>query len=432
MRRRPPNRAAEDVCLVMSSAASLLRVRVGQWERAALTADLPFSTVGAKRARIRVRPGQSPHSLVPVALLERGAAAARLTSPIFPPAIPSTPRLPDHRSLAGPVQTTMSCSCRMAPLRTFISGLAQVHRLEASSPSLWLAAPRHTAPTQRLIVTRQARPFHRSKQLNQQDSVAPAATPRDETPGESFGSTNTSHDATASPSEGDWTPPARRPKKSRVSADKTGTSPDKGNRKFNFRGKPKTLSLTPSRDQADPRYEKGKRQDGRPARDQTHEDSDSKEPPKETEQWRIQKEAIKNKFPGPWRPSRRLSPDALAGIRALNAQFPDVYNSATLSKKFDMSPEHIRRILKNRWQPTPEEEEERQERWHRRGVQVWERKAALGIKPPKKWRQEGVNRDPEYLARRKHAIQMWREWEEGEREKYRAQLALRRNTGRVL
>ena len=157
--------------------------------------------------------------------------------------------------------------------------------------------------------------------------------------------------------------------------------------------------------------------------DHSHKARDGDKPEQEKPAWRIYKEKLQEKFPHRWMPRKRLSPDALVGIRALNAQFPDVYNSATLSQKFEVSPEHIRRILKSKWQPSVEEEQDRQERWHRRGQSVWERKAALGIKPPKKWREEGINRDPEYHARKQYAIQKQREWEEEEREKYRATLA---------
>ena len=98
-----------------------------------------------------------------------------------------------------------------------------------------------------------------------------------------------------------------------------------------------------------------------------------------------------------------------------------MYTTETLSQKFEVSPESIRRILKSKWQPSPEEEQERQERWYRRGLHVWERKAALGIKPPKKWREEGIARDPGYHERKQHGIQKREEWEEEERERYRAQ-----------
>lgn len=106
--------------------------------------------------------------------------------------------------------------------------------------------------------------------------------------------------------------------------------------------------------------------------------------------WAIQKEALKEKFPEGWRPRKRLSPDALNGIRALNQQFPDVYNAESLSQKFEMSPEAIRRILRSKWQPKADEEEDRMRRWRNRGISIWERYAAMGINPPKQWREAGV------------------------------------------
>ncbi|KKA26260.1 hypothetical protein TD95_000015 [Thielaviopsis punctulata] len=109
--------------------------------------------------------------------------------------------------------------------------------------------------------------------------------------------------------------------------------------------------------------------------------------------WLVQKEALRAKFPEGWRPSKRLSPDAMAGIRALHAQFPAEYTTAKLASKFQVSPEAIRRILRSRWAPSPEEEAERQARWFRRGMAVWERYAELGLKPPRKWREEGVGRE---------------------------------------
>lgn len=115
--------------------------------------------------------------------------------------------------------------------------------------------------------------------------------------------------------------------------------------------------------------------------------------PREKEHWRIQKEALKTKLGGEaWNPRKRLSPDAIEGIRALNAQFPDQYNTATLAAQFAVSPEAIRRILKSKWRPNPEEEEDRKARWFNRGKKVWERYSELGLHPPKKWRMEGVDR----------------------------------------
>ena len=153
-------------------------------------------------------------------------------------------------------------------------------------------------------------------------------------------------------------------------------------------------------------------------------------PPPKRDSWRLQKESLKEKFPEGWRPRKRLSPDALAGIRALNAQFPDVYTTEALAKKFEVSAEAIRRILKSKWRPNAEEEEDRQERWFRRGKEVWERKAAFGVKPPKRWRQEGITRDPGYHDRKEKAKQKNEEWENEEIRKYRKILEEKRASER--
>lgn len=151
------------------------------------------------------------------------------------------------------------------------------------------------------------------------------------------------------------------------------------------------------------------------------------------EPWRVQKEALKEKFPEGWNPRRRLSPDALAGIRALNSQFPDIYTTSRLAEKFEVSAEAIRRILKSKWQPSVEEEQKRQERWHRRGMSIWEDKAAIGHKPPKRWRDEDISRDPEYHNKRQHAIEREKTLEEEEREKYREfQASVQKPTIKVL
>lgn len=147
---------------------------------------------------------------------------------------------------------------------------------------------------------------------------------------------------------------------------------------------------------------------------------------KNQEPWQLQKAALKEKFPDGWQPRKRLSPDALAGIRALNAQFPEIYTTEALADKFQVSSEAIRRILKSHWRPSSMEEEDRQQRWFRRGKQVWEQKAALGIKPPQRWRVEGIARDPGYHEWSKKVSQREREWEEEENLKYRAYLEKRK------
>ncbi|KAK6955948.1 hypothetical protein Daesc_003595 [Daldinia eschscholtzii] len=119
-----------------------------------------------------------------------------------------------------------------------------------------------------------------------------------------------------------------------------------------------------------------------------------KPPTVKKEPWQIQKEALEQKFPEGWAPRKRLSPDALEGIRALHAQFPEEYTTEVLSAKFMVSPEAIRRILRSKWTPNAEEELDRQERWFKRGKNIWTQMAALGKKPPRRWRREGIVRDP--------------------------------------
>ncbi|KAI0806378.1 hypothetical protein GGR55DRAFT_202807 [Xylaria sp. FL0064] len=118
------------------------------------------------------------------------------------------------------------------------------------------------------------------------------------------------------------------------------------------------------------------------------------------EHWQIQKAALKEKFPEGWQPRKRLSPDALEGIRALHARFPEQYTTEVLARQFEVSPEAIRRILKSKWMPLPEEEERRQQRWFNRGKNIWTQMAELGKKPPVRWRREGVVRAPHWNEKR--------------------------------
>ncbi len=118
------------------------------------------------------------------------------------------------------------------------------------------------------------------------------------------------------------------------------------------------------------------------------------------EPWQIQKAALARKFEDGWNPRKRLSPDALAGIRALHAQFPEQYPTAVLADKFQVSPEAIRRILKSKWTPNTDEEQDRMRRWVSRGVKIWNQYADQGLKPPTRWRELGVRRRTGHDARK--------------------------------
>lgn len=121
--------------------------------------------------------------------------------------------------------------------------------------------------------------------------------------------------------------------------------------------------------------------------------------PPQREHWMIDKAALKKKFPDGYQPLKRLSPDAISGIRALHAQMPERYTAWALSQEFQVSPDAIRRILKSKWTPNAAEESDRSERWFRRGERIWSRYSELGVKPPKKWREAGIGK-PEWMLKK--------------------------------
>lgn len=127
--------------------------------------------------------------------------------------------------------------------------------------------------------------------------------------------------------------------------------------------------------------------------EKTADDTSPARPQQSKEQWQVQKAALEKKFGEEgWNPRKKLSPDAIEGIRAMHAKYPGQFTTSVLAKQFEVSPEAIRRILKSKWKPTPEEAEKRRERWDRRGEKIWTNLAEMGQRPPKKWREMGVGR----------------------------------------
>jgi hypothetical protein len=425
----------------------------------------------------------------------------------------------------------MGCMCRVTPLRFFIQGLSQVHKLEASSfPRLRAPPTSSLAYNSQLLVARQSRLLHVSRHFNQDATAGEASSPEATVESNSTPTTTNetvsvteNHEGVAEvstitkpaesteriePTESELPNTSKRDqnynenskprgngkfrdnskdldhrgKKPRWSdAEKAqGSRLRKPNENLDHRGKKprwspseKTQESRPWKPREDldhggkkPRWSASeKTQESRPwkpredldhggkkprwapsekaqeSRPWKSYDSNNPKPTRDTETpptpsrdplieepnkdkplWKIQKEALKEKFPDGWKPRKRLSPDALAGIRALNAQFPEVYTTSTLASRFEVSPENIRRILKSKWQPNADEEKGRQERWFKRGMQVWDHQAALGMKPPRKWRLEGVTRDPEYHVRRKAAIRHNRALEEQDDQEVRANM----------
>lgn len=108
-------------------------------------------------------------------------------------------------------------------------------------------------------------------------------------------------------------------------------------------------------------------------------------PRRPLEEWQIQRAALKRKFADqPWSPRKKLSPDALDGIRALHDSDPQKYSTPVLAEQFQVSPEAIRRILSSKWRPSEEEAQRRREAWARRHDRIWDHMAELGLRPPRK------------------------------------------------
>ena len=143
----------------------------------------------------------------------------------------------------------------------------------------------------------------------------------------------------------------------------------------------------------------------RQSADQTHSKDSTQRNPRTKQQltredWQIQKDALKQKFKGQaWNPPKKVSPDAMEGMRALHAQHPGYFTTSVLAKQFEVSPEAVRRILKSKWRPGVEQEEKRRERWDKRGERIWTDLSQKGFHPPKKWREMGIGGGPRYAKR---------------------------------
>ncbi|KAK6607833.1 mitochondrion organization and biogenesis protein [Botrytis cinerea] len=85
---------------------------------------------------------------------------------------------------------------------------------------------------------------------------------------------------------------------------------------------------------------------------------------------------------------------------SIACSIPEQYSTAALADHFQVSAEAIRRILRSTWVPKPEEEADRERRWFQRGKNIWGKYAELGVKPPRKWREEGIGRGkPEWMKK---------------------------------
>lgn len=66
------------------------------------------------------------------------------------------------------------------------------------------------------------------------------------------------------------------------------------------------------------------------------------------------RETLQKRFPAGWSPPKKLSRQAMDGLRQLHRFDPDMFTTPVLADKFKVSPEAVRRILKSKWEPTRE------------------------------------------------------------------------------
>ncbi|KAJ4474190.1 hypothetical protein C8R41DRAFT_740844, partial [Lentinula lateritia] len=70
--------------------------------------------------------------------------------------------------------------------------------------------------------------------------------------------------------------------------------------------------------------------------------------------YKIHREVIREEFPDGWNPPRKLSREAMEGLRQLYHLDKTKFTTPVLAEKFKISPEAVRRILKSRWEQPKE------------------------------------------------------------------------------
>ncbi|KAI1418262.1 hypothetical protein F5Y13DRAFT_37985 [Hypoxylon sp. FL1857] len=302
----------------------------------------------------------------------------------------------------------MSCSCRTTSLRIFVQSLTELRLSDSGIATTRRIQPRYLRPASFRSQFAFSRPY----------SAATALRFPQQTSGDSVPSSETTHDSSEA-TEQKTSDEGTVDQSSATALNASATDLDRAKREGAVLDyspesidalvagldKSSNEDLTPRDEYVEPAYPELEPSPNPSAaskklkrlkifKEEPKKGKGESEPPRKKEEWQIQKFALKEKFPEGWSPRKRLSPDALDGIRALHSQFPEDYTTEVLAQKFQVSPEAIRRILKSNWTPNPEEEVRRQERWFNRGKNIWSQLAALGKKPPRRWRKEGIVRDP--------------------------------------
>lgn len=122
------------------------------------------------------------------------------------------------------------------------------------------------------------------------------------------------------------------------------------------------------------------------------------------EEWRRHRLAIKEAFPQGWSPPRKLSREAMDGLRAMHMYDKNTFSTPVLAEKFKISPEAVRRILRSKWEPSREHrakfaERERRSREERKMQSRLEEKKQKMELFPEAAERENPNRREEHGPR---------------------------------
>lgn len=105
--------------------------------------------------------------------------------------------------------------------------------------------------------------------------------------------------------------------------------------------------------------------------------------------WLVQKAALAKKFNNnPWRTYTKVSPGTVQLIKEINAVVPYTLKAYDIARKFKISMEAARRILRCKWMPTDAEKEKRARSWFERGEKIRAMQMERGDILTKEQRQE--------------------------------------------
>lgn len=119
-------------------------------------------------------------------------------------------------------------------------------------------------------------------------------------------------------------------------------------------------------------------------------------------EWKLHRHAMKKKYPQGFNPPQRLSREAMDIVRRMHASDPQTFSTPELARRFKVSAEGIRRILKSKWRPGKEqlEREQRRDQYPFTSAAAEEAAGAERVKAPT---QEDED------AEVQHLVEQWRQ-----------------------